>query len=69
VRKIIKMTFIFHASFALEKTFYKYFHDVNDVIISLTFILIPTCTFVRISRAFYSLTPIQSECVLFKSFH
>lgn len=41
---------------------------VNDIIISSTFILKPTCTFVRIGRAFYSLIPIQSECVMFKCF-
>jgi hypothetical protein len=37
---------------------------VNDVVISSTFILMPTCTFVRISRAFYSLTPIQCVCTV-----
>lgn len=41
---------------------------VNDITVSSTFILMRTCTFVRISRAFYSLTPIQSECILFKCF-
>jgi len=41
---------------------------VNDIIISSTFILMPTCTFVRISRAFHSLTAFQSECLLFKCF-